>query len=120
MNRSIIIFDQDCGFCEKCCLLIKKLDFFRRFEYKSYQDEKIHKGDLYLDPVNDQRELKLIHKNGNMYGGGDAMIRICFELPLMAPLGWIFYLPPLKQIARKLYPIIANNRYKISKICGLK
>lgn len=120
MKKQTVVFDGDCGICEKCRDIIQFLDWFGQFDCRSNLDERIYTEFPGLTPEGCQKELKLVAASGEIFGAADAVIRICRRLPLMVPIGLIFSLPPFLQIARSLYPVIANNRYRISSQCGLK
>lgn len=119
MKRALVIYDGDCGICEKFRWLLEMLDWLNRFECHPLQNHDVYK-EYPITPEDCEAELKLITNTRKVYGGADAVIRICFKLPLVAPVGWLFWLPPLRQFARWLYPIVANNRYRISAQCGLE
>jgi predicted DCC family thiol-disulfide oxidoreductase YuxK len=120
MKQSIVIYDGDCGICEKCRTLIERLDWFSRLQCLPLQEMALYSRFPLLKYEDCQRELKLIEEASPIIGGADAVIKICLKLPLMIPVGALFSLPLFKQVARWLYPIVASNRYRISSTCGLE
>lgn len=120
MKPSYVIFDADCGFCQQCIRLLKKLDWFRRFECLPLQEELVYLRFPGLNKSECEQELKLVINSGKIYGGADAVITLGFKIPLLFPLSCLFYLSPLRQVARWGYKKIAANRYRISAQCALK
>jgi len=120
MMKQIVVYDADCGICEKCKNLLESLDWLSQFECHPLQDEALYVKFLSLRREDCEKELKLIVSKDEIIGGAEAVIKICFKLPLVMPLGWLFWIPPFRQIAQWLYPIIANNRYLISSHCKIE
>ena len=120
MKKSIVIYDGDCGICEKFRKLVERLDWLHQFECRPFQNEESYLRSVNLSTEDCQKELKLIEDPKHIYGGANAAIRMCLKLPLLTIVGIIFSLPPFLQIARWLYPKIAENRYRFSAQCGLK
>ncbi len=115
MNKALVIYDGDCGLCEKSRRLFKKLDFFDRFEWQPLQNSAIYANHPTITQESCKKEVKLISLNGEISGGADAIIKICLKLPLAIPFGILFWPPPMRQLARWLYKKVADNRYKLSK-----
>lgn len=120
LKKSIVIYDGDCGICEKCRDAIEKLDWLKRYECHPLQQPELYVRFPVLTQEECLKELKLVKPSGNILGGADAVIEIGKGLPLLFIFAWIFWLPLLRQLARWLYPIIADHRYLISSSCGLK
>ena len=119
MKRALVLFDGDCGICGHSRRILQKLDWLGHFECRAYQEPGLLANYPSLSTEDCQKEIKLIMPSGQITGGADALIQICLGLPLMAPAGALFWLPPFRQIMRLIYPYIAKNRYRISSTCGL-
>ncbi|MFI5106968.1 MAG: thiol-disulfide oxidoreductase DCC family protein, partial [Terriglobales bacterium] len=61
--------------------------------------------------------MHLVFPNGKTYTGADAFRQIFLRMPLMFPVGLLLSIPPLPWVLRKLYPILARNRYRIGGTC---
>jgi predicted DCC family thiol-disulfide oxidoreductase YuxK len=118
MKKSLVIYDGDCGICEKFRHLLEKLDWLKRFSCHPLTDHKIY-NEYNVTPEECELEIKLISPSSQIYGGADAMLKIMLNLPLLAPMGWVLWVFPFRFILIWLYPFIANNRYRISSTCGL-
>ncbi len=120
MKKMIVVYDGDCGICEKSRLLLEKLDWFDRFQCRPSQDQSLYLEFSTLKPEKCEREIKLISSSEKIYGGGDAVLKICQKLPLLFLIGWILWPWPLRKAVNFVYLKLAKNRYKISTKCQLK
>ncbi len=119
MKKNLVIYDGDCGICEKSRELIEKLDWLNLFECQPFHNHEAYE-EFALTPKECEKELKLITTSGSIYGGAEAVTQICLKLPLFFLVGVLLWLPPVRPLARWLYSNVANNRHKISARCGLK
>lgn len=117
--KIIVVFDGHCGICDGGRVLLEKMDWLHAFDCRSNQESSTYEAYPQLSREECERELKVI-EGSKILSGADAMIRVWQKTPLSMPFGWLLAFPPLKWIARLLYPYLANNRYRISKVCGLK
>ena len=120
MKKSVVIYDQDCGLCQMSRKCIERLDWCNRFAFRTLQDDNIYREYPVLTPQKCSEQMHVIHRNGRIYGGGNALARILSDLPLLAPLGLIARLPFLRPLINRGYIIIARNRYRISSSCGIR
>lgn len=110
MEKPILLYDGDCGFCQWSVDQLKKRDPNSRFEYLpafAYPD---------LTPeleTQSQREVILL-QNRKKIGGADAALNLYCQLKPWSPLQ-IFRIPPFLWLARLAYRFIANNRLTISR-----
>lgn len=66
-----------------------------------------------VTPTAAQRELHLVAPDGSMHRGADAVREILLRLPALRGLGELLHLPGVMSLARPLYALIAENRYRI-------
>ena len=116
-NKYILFYDSDCGFCHYSIRVIKRLDVFQRlvFADKTYSgkkpnslDDALNYSALLYNPTNEKVWLK--HE---VFG------KILIILPFGFLFGWIFFIPGVSIIFRKIYDIVAFRRTDISKYFGL-
>ena len=122
-SKSIVIYDGDCGICETARRILEKLDFFSCFEAIPLQNEKLYDEFHFLSKEECLTELKLIQKKKDsyyLYGGVSAVLEIMRSLPLFYLFTFLFFLPFMYKMADWFYKLVAKNRHKISKRCGLK
>ena len=124
LDKSLVIYDGECGFCKKCSYLIQKLDWFRQFECRPLQDESLYQKCPFLTQESCIEELKLVYKkNKNLacvYGGAKAVIKIALRLPLLMPVALFFSLPlnVLQELADFLYKKVSQNRTRKASSCS--
>ena len=109
MPKRTVVYDGDCRFCVRCKRLIEKLDWKNRFLCRPLQDDTLYSDEPGLTREACKEELKLATKTA-VYGGADAVVRICRGLPLLFTFGWLLSLPPFIQLLRPLYRLVARNR----------
>lgn len=120
-KQSLIIFDGDCGFCSLSVSKLSQLLGRRSPQAVPFQKLDLRDFELSTDKV--MKAMYYSDSQGKMFSGADAF-RIVFR---DAGSGWIIlYLllstPIIKQVARKIYRLIAVNRQKMpgsSNSCGM-
>ena len=119
----IVIYDGDCGFCQKTVSILKKFDWLRKFDFKPFQDNDVLKKYDKLSREMCEKEIFLIQPNGNYYGGYDAFKMMALFLPITFLFSWFFFLPGVTCLGRIIYKNVAQNRHKIKigkKVCKSK
>lgn len=118
-KKLLVIYDGDCGFCQKSLSVLQKLDWCQSFQYRPLQDQKIYEEYSLLKYEKCLQELKLVYSPQKIRSGADAIIFLSLRLPLITLFALLFTLPGLRHFARWLYPKIANNRHRISAALNL-
>lgn len=95
-----VVYDADCGFCRAS---IEKLKIMDVWGHLVYEPGPAHLGELKL-----QEEQRV-------WGGFDALRRMCWLLPMLYPLLPFVYLPGAGLVGRWGYVLIANNRYLLHR-----
>jgi predicted DCC family thiol-disulfide oxidoreductase YuxK len=111
-----VIYDGDCGFCQRTVNLIKKFDWLHKFNFISFQDEKAFKTFKELTPEMCQKEIFLVKfsdNNKKYFPGYDAFKMMTLFIPVTMLFSWFFFLPGIVQLGRILYKIVAKNRHRI-------
>ena len=111
-----VIYDGDCGFCQRVVDLIKKFDWLRKFDFIPFQNEEVFKDFNELTSEMCQKEIFLckINKNGRKYFPGyDAFKMMTLFVPITMLFSWFFFLPGVVQLGRIVYKIVAKNRHRI-------
>ena len=120
MDKYIVIFDGDCGFCQNTVNVLKKLDWLKRFDFHPFQNEKILNQYPFLTKEMCEKEIYLVSKNDKYYGGYDAFKIMSVYLPVTFLFSWFFFLPGVVQVGRWVYKLIAKNRHRFNsgKVCN--
>lgn len=120
MNKHVVVFDGDCGFCKSSVNVIRKLDWLKKISYIPFQQEGVFNKYKFLTKEMCSKELFLILPSGKCYGGYDAFNRILLILPITFLFSWFFFLPGIIQVGKWTYKLIAKNRHRFGsgKVCG--
>lgn len=115
-----VIYDGHCGMCSSGATLLKKIDWLNNFTYIPYQDLALYIRYPKLNPAACEQALHVIMPDGEIIAGANAIRAVLWRTPLTFLVAWVLMLPPLPWVFRKLYPVIAKNRYLISDRCRIK
>ena len=116
-HKYILFYDSDCGFCHYSIRVIKRLDIFQRlvFADKTYDGKRPDS----LDDTLNYSALLYYPSNDKVWIKHEVFGKVLILLPLGFLFGWIFFIPGLSILFRKIYDIVAINRTSISKYFGL-
>lgn len=112
----VVIYDAECSFCVAQVRRLRALAGKRfRFDPLQWHDEStigIPQADL-------RRELKLVLRTGEVYGGMDAIVRVVASGRRWQNVALRLYrLPGIRPLANRLYRLTARYRYHISRFLG--
>lgn len=117
--KPVVIYDGGCNICAGNLKWLYRLDTFKKFEALPYQTERLTEIFPGLRIEECQKSMHLAFPNGKIYTGSDAFREVFLRMPLMFPVGLVMWLPPVAWLLRRLYPILARNRYRIGGSCPL-
>lgn len=115
-NKHIVIYDGDCGFCQKTVQVIRTFDWLNKLSFIPFQQENILNNYKDLSIERCKKEIILVIENERekfYFGGYDAFKKMTLYLPLTFLISWFFFLPPVAWLGRIVYKKIALNRHKI-------
>lgn len=117
-TNEFLLWDGDCGMCEKCAEWITKNNTQKSIIILPFQDAKSPPMTPYLYSQC-SKSIQFISGNGNTVHGADAVIRIleCTKYRWFSPILRYRYIKP---ILERFYYFIAQNRKQISRILRLK
>ncbi|MGH2407497.1 MAG: thiol-disulfide oxidoreductase DCC family protein [Candidatus Limnocylindrales bacterium] len=111
-----VLFDSDCGFCERSARLLRRLDRARRLRVVP-----LHAASAVGSTLSHDRLLQTMHvidQDGRVYVGGAAWLRIADVVPRLRPLAVIGRWPPLCLLVEPTYRLVATNRNWLSRLFG--
>lgn len=118
-TKPVVIYDGGCNICAGNLKWLYRLDTLKKFEALPYQTEHLTEMFPGLRLEECEKSMHLVFPNGKIYTGSDAFREVFLRMPLMFPIGLVMWIPPLAWLLRKLYPILARNRYRIGGACPL-
>jgi predicted DCC family thiol-disulfide oxidoreductase YuxK len=116
-----VLYDGTCGFCTRQARLAQRLGGAERVTLLSTSLPGVLENRLGLTRESANRQLFVEEDgSGRRYGGAAAVARLVREVPLIGPVGWLYYLPLIRQLADAGYRVVARNRHHISRVLRWK
>ena len=120
-NKPLFLFDGDCGLCQWASEKLQKINQQKKVNFLSYQsfsDKELESYGLNKDQCH--QALQWIGANKKVYSGPHAINRFLWEYwPWKVFVFYSYCFFPLILFEILIYPLIAKNRQKISKLLGL-
>ena len=114
MEKSYIIYDGACGFCNKSTLFIAKKDILNKFKFVSNLSEFGTKLLVTHQIKGLEKATIILKEKNNIYTKSVAIQKIVLQLPYYKWIGYLLFLIP-KKLANFIYDFIAKHRKKIIK-----
>jgi predicted DCC family thiol-disulfide oxidoreductase YuxK len=116
-EKPVVIYDGTCGICAGNLKWLRRLDWLKKFDDMPYQAAELARMFPHLNTEECEKAMHLVFPNGTTYTGADAIRKVFLRMPVTFPAGAIMSVPPLPWMLRKLYPVLARNRYRIGGTC---
>ena len=116
-HKPLVVYDGACNICGGNLKWLYRLDWLRRFDALPYQSDEVYRVHPQLTREACEQALQVAFENGRVYSGADAFREVFLRMPLTFPVGVLMALPPIPWTLRKLYPILARNRYRLGGHC---
>lgn len=113
-----VLYDADCGFCQRCAAALRRLDRDGRMSLVPLQAA----AGLVPGAPPEPELLESMHAvtaEGEWVRGGEAWVRIAMLVPPLRPLAIVARLPLVRPMVELAYGIVAANRHRISRGLGL-
>lgn len=107
-TRPTVVFDGGCGFCRRQERRIRRLDWMRRFDTRTYDEAVLEWPEVGRGTLGDG--LRVRFADGSVTVGIDAVRSIAVRLPLTALPGLLLWLPGIHQLGRFGYGFVAKRR----------
>jgi len=116
-TKIIVIYDGSCGFCTRGITWLKRFDWLNKFNNIPYQEGSLYWTYPTLNQAACAEALHLLFPDGRLVAGADALREIFLRVPLAIPFGLLMSIRPLQPLLRKLYAVLARNRYRFGGRC---
>jgi predicted DCC family thiol-disulfide oxidoreductase YuxK len=113
---TVLLYDDDCGFCRWSAERIRRLDGRRRLAFAAIQGER---GGELLRGVPPELRLTTMHAvtaDGRVWSGGEAVKVLLHELPLGRPFAALAGAFP--DVTDRLYEFVARHRETFGRWLG--
>jgi predicted DCC family thiol-disulfide oxidoreductase YuxK len=117
-RRPALVYDGRCRFCvDQATRLAGWLG--DRVRLESFRDPGVIASHPGLTEEACDRALQLVEPDGTIHAGAAAVARALRLRPLLAPAGWLYDLPGVRQLADAAYAAIARNRFRLrGEVCS--
>lgn len=118
--RAFVIFDGECGVCNKTVGYLQSRDLARSFTFVPYQSADLPTISPGLTSSMATQAVFVVEPHGRRYRGARGMFAVLRRLSgIWGVVGKVWFLPPLSLIAEPFYWLFARNRRTISRWLGL-
>ena len=121
-QRARILFDGDCGVCNRTAEILETLDSVHNFfiqPYRSLSEAELKQYGLSYEKCS--KRAYVISPSGRVWGGAFAANYFFLKrFPWSLLVILIYALPPLLLAELIGYYLVAKNRYRISRWLGLE
>ncbi len=109
VDRPTLIYDGECGFCRRSVDLVRRWDREHRLVLVPFQDEaRVARLGIPLPAL--AAAMHLVRPDGRVFAGADAAPEILRLVPGGRLLAWLFRVPGVLPVARRVYGWIARQR----------
>jgi predicted DCC family thiol-disulfide oxidoreductase YuxK len=116
-GRPAIVYDGQCPFCLRQVERIQSRDRAGLFEYIPRQAAGLEDRFPQLRQGDFNTGMRLVHTDGSVSVGADAVYQIARRLPGWRTMAWLYRVPGLRLLFRAAYAWIARNRYRLAGSC---
>jgi predicted DCC family thiol-disulfide oxidoreductase YuxK len=107
-----VFYDKNCPLCNRTVFILKHFDIFNNISFLNAQDHAHTYHQLSDIPINTLLTDLYAFDSNNVYKGLDTYINILFKIRYLAPIGLLFQIPGIYQLATIKYRNIADNRFR--------
>jgi predicted DCC family thiol-disulfide oxidoreductase YuxK len=111
MTRARVLYDGDCGLCQRTVRLLRAVDVVNGFDWIDFRRTRVE-----VDASRLEHEMAAVF-DGRTYFGFSAYRAMSWRLPIFWPLLPFLYLPGARLIGDAVYRAVADRR---RSICRLK
>ena len=115
--KPLVVYDGACGLCAGNLKWLHRLDWLEIFQDIPYQDESLKTVWPKADIQACEQAMHLVFPDGRVYRGADAFREIFLRMPATFLTGILMAIPPIPALTRRLYPVLARNRYRLGGHC---
>ncbi|HXF95740.1 MAG TPA: DUF393 domain-containing protein [Gemmatimonadales bacterium] len=113
-DRPTLIYDGECGLCRQSVDQVRRWDRDGRIAVVPFQDrEAVERFGIALPAL--AAAMHLLLPDGRVFAGADAVPELLKLLPGKGWLRWVFWLPGVRPVARRVYRHIAERRHCLAR-----
>lgn len=114
IQKLIVLYDADCGFCSGTAAFLAHLDRGRRLRLLPLTAAASHLADA---PAVDQllARMHVRRDDGTWFHGGAGWMEIASAVPALRPLAWVARRPLIRRAVEPTYALVARNRDRLRR-----
>ncbi len=111
-KKHALLYDGDCGLCEKTVAILGRLDLFRRIDFYDAMRDWARAHDRFpsLRQEDCLEEMHVVTARGNVYRGFDAYRALAWAMPATFIVAPFLYVPGVPWVGRRVYAAVAARR----------
>ena len=113
LTQARLLYDGQCPLCQRSVAVLKKLDWFRKVDYRDARDPANVPADPPLELARMLEEMHLVTTDGRVYHGFGAFRWMAWRLPILWLVAPFLYIPGVPWLGQKVYLWVARNRYQL-------
>jgi len=113
-----LLYDGDCRFCVRSARAIERRFGTARVALRNFQQPGVLAAYPAVTHEAAMRRMHAVMPDGRVFAGAEAFARILMSARLIGWLGWVYYVPGLRQVADLGYWVIAKARYRLRGKAG--
>ena len=113
-SRCVVVYDEDCPFCRKQMAWVRAKVSQEPFEFVASQAPGLTERFPVLRGEDLGTGLRLLLPDGSVLSSADAVHGIARRLPRWRWIAWLYRVPGLHALARKLYAWVAAHRHALA------
>lgn len=114
--RYTLLYDSNCPICLRSVQRLKRWDRRKELIFLPAGDPSVREQFPSLSREALEASIHLVGPEGRIWEGADAVERLFAILPGFSRARWVFRIPLVRPLARRVYRWIARNRYQLT--CG--
>jgi predicted DCC family thiol-disulfide oxidoreductase YuxK len=116
----VALYDGHCSFCTSQALSLARMAR-GAIVTRDFQAAGVLDAFPGLTHAHCMVELKLVAKDGRIYGGAEAVVRaLRLGRPILGRLAMGYYIPGVRQLSNWAYRFVARNRYRLFGVTAAK
>ena len=112
-----VVYDGECPFCRRQIARFRQRDTQSLFEYLPRQTAGLAEQFPKLADADFNAGMRLVCPDGNILVGADAVYHIMRRLSPYRWVAWLYRVPLLHFLFRRIYAWIAANRHRLAGNC---
>lgn len=116
--RGWVLYDETCEFCQRSVAYWRRVIERRGFAFAALQAPWVRER-LQLSEAELLGEMRLMLRDGEVFGGADAILRLARAIWWAWPLVALAWVPGVKRLLRAGYRAVAARRSCTNGACGV-